>query len=147
MGSVAPAFPYTVVVVVLSRGQVLASTVRQQEQKKKLVCNNNIERQQALTSSRMMAQVQQPAQQESEPLHPDWIALQDPASRQTYYANQTTGYLRSTVTTGSCTTAKLDACGQDSLSHVQVWDCFVTSLSHPELSNHYGNLGTSNSYS
>ena len=37
MGSMAPAFPYTIVAVVVSCGQGLASTVRQQEQEQKLL--------------------------------------------------------------------------------------------------------------
>ena len=103
-----------------------------------------------------------------------WISLVDPASGMTYYANEVTGVttwdrprsIPSTVphsTSGSSLTssnpqnsAPLQGQKQapviDSIAPAaaklaaKYGDGFVTSASHPELAEQYGNIGTSNPY-
>jgi len=104
-----------------------------------------------------------------------WIALQDPSSGRTYYANQATGQ-----TTWEMPQAAPALVAQHSQPHVQhqtqtvihqqqpaqamqqqvtngtsstpsrlaskYGDGFVTSASHPALAQQYGNVGTSNPY-
>jgi protein transport protein SEC31 len=71
------------------------------------------------------------------------MALQDPASGRTYYANQTTGETKwempVVVVAQQTPTAPTLAS--------KYGDGFVSSASHPELAAQYGNIGTSNPYS
>jgi protein transport protein SEC31 len=92
-----------------------------------------------------------------------WIALQDPSSGRSYYANQTTGevswdkpqaapvpgntstpvvaqpspQVRSKPSSSSSRNAKMAS---------KYGDGFVSSASNPELASQYGNVGTSNPY-
>ena len=103
-----------------------------------------------------------------------WVALQDPNSGVTYYANQTTGestwdrpvaaprvvetlpaHLGSPGTpmndSGSVRSAASSVGSASKLSTKanlvsKYGDGFVTSASHPELADQYGNVGTSNPY-
>ena len=95
-------------------------------------------------------------------LPPGWIALQDPASGRTYYANQGTGessWEMPSVPVSIASTPKSAPVLQTSTSTVSAsssnrgnklvskyGDGFVTSSSHPELAQQYGNVGTSNPY-
>jgi protein transport protein SEC31 len=94
-----------------------------------------------------------------------WIALQDPSSGQTYYANQTTGETswerpaasvlpQQPISAGVSGDASYASNGGNtggtpsSKAHnmTKYGDGFVTSASHPELASQYGNHGTSNPY-
>jgi len=87
-----------------------------------------------------------------------WVSVQDPASGMTYYANQSTGEttwekpsaplpmtqipvkqpeFNHSLSNGNSTPAKLAS---------KYGDGFVSSASHPELAEQYGNIGTSNPY-
>ncbi|GMH60232.1 hypothetical protein TL16_g03004 [Triparma laevis f. inornata] len=91
-----------------------------------------------------------PAQ--SNALPPGWIAMQDPTSGRTYYANQQTGQttwetphhqpqqneaIQRTPSGGSA--------GTPSLAN-KYGDGFVSSASNPQLAAQYGNIGTANPY-
>ena len=161
MGGSAPAFPYTMVAVDTSRGQVLASAVRQQQQEQKLrqeqqrqqqeqqqeqqrqqqeQQRQQQQRQQQQQQQQQAAPIQQPAP--TDELPPDWIALQDPASGQTYYANQSTG--ETSWDRPVAPAPQPSSAPQQLMS--KYGDGFVTSASHPELADQYGNMGTSNPY-
>lgn len=106
----------------------------------------------------------------SDVLPPGWLALQDPASGMTYYANETTGETTwdrpvtapavrivenmPNFPTSASTPIKDSASVKSTTSSVtsasklvsKYGDGFVTSASHPELADQYGNVGTSNPY-
>lgn len=92
-----------------------------------------------------------------EQLPSGWIAIQDPASGREYYANQTTGETSwerpkstpapapvSIQPTPNGTTGSVASTPSKLIS--KYGDGFVTSSSHPELAEQYGNVGTSNPY-
>jgi protein transport protein SEC31 len=99
-------------------------------------------------------------------LPPGWMALQDPASGQYYYANQTTGETTWDRPQMPIATPKPVPVPQPAQTHEQqlatsrsvtpntakkrladkYGDGFVTSASHPELASQYGNVGTGNPY-
>lgn len=93
-------------------------------------------------------------------LPPGWIALLDPNSGMTYYANQTTGETtwnkpEFVQPTTSVAQIQHQDSGLDTASRPKskaavlvskYGDGFVTSASHPELADQYGNIGTSNPY-
>ena len=104
-----------------------------------------------------------------------WIALQDPSSGNTYYANQSTGEVTwekpqatppSQVGIAPAGAPQLQQTAHQQTSQAQAnvatnaeplstpsrlaskyGDGFVSSASHPELGSQYGNVGTSNPYS
>lgn len=117
-----------------------------------------------------------PAEQAAPQLPAGWIALQDPASGMTYYANQTTGQtsweppagttvavaapVPSQASRSATPVSQLQTSTHSSYSQSQseskqssnnklvskYGDGFVTSSSHPELAYQYGNVGTGNPY-
>ena len=76
-------------------------------------------------------------------LPPGWMALQDPASGKTYFANQATG--ETTWEQPAVPTQVQTVSPQRTLAS-KYGDGFVTSASHPQLAAQYGNVGTSNPY-
>lgn len=91
----------------------------------------------------------QPAPQNDQ-LPAGWVALQDPSSGRTYYANQTTGETAwekpAPPAAAAATNGTAAALQTPSKMVSKYGDGFVTSSSHPELAESYGNVGTSNSY-
>lgn len=97
----------------------------------------------------------------SEALPEGWVALQDPASGMTYYANQNTGEVTwdKPKVTPEPTPVSAPVPAPQPAEQVQspvpatpngkknklvakYGDGFVTSASHPELASQYGNVGT-----
>lgn len=94
-----------------------------------------------------------------------WVALQDPTSGNTYFANQMTGEttwerpslasvhashqsrMPSTPTNSSVSQTSVDSSSKRQAIVSKYGDGFVTSASHPELASQYGNVGTTNPYS
>jgi protein transport protein SEC31 len=183
----APEFPYTMTAVSTSRGQTVVSATRepqadespygeQQQQQEQMY-----EQQQHGYSASQQQSYSAQESGTSDQLPPGWIALQDPGSGMTYYANQSTGETTwdkpqeapapvptttpvpapqqaAYSTTQTTTQDPLDtsrrsvhsASGtrtptKDTLAS-KYGDGFVTSASHPELAQQYGNVATSNPY-
>jgi len=118
--------------------------------------------------SRMQQQQQQPEKPTTPSLPSGWVALQDPSSGMTYYANQNTGESSwdppqpiapkpETVSTNgheNANTMQPSVNGTASAGVLKTQkvankygDGFVTSASNPRLAEQYGNIGTSNPYS
>merc|ERR1719253_446166 len=89
----------------------------------------------------------QPTQSEgpNQTLLPGWVAIQDPNSGQTYYANQSTG--ESSWEPPVAASAPEPQQGVAASIASKYGDGFVTSASNPQLAEQYGNVGTSNPYS
>lgn len=169
----APEFPFAMVAVNKSRGQTTGNTGRQtQAQGKQTNINgtyNNTHQQATSAASTSTG----PAAVNGQ-LPPGWVALKDPSSGRSYYANQTTGettwekpqatsvaqpVAQPSYTAPSATPATQAQQPQSSYTNSSVvagqsthsmaskyGDGFVTSASHPELAYQYGNVGTSNPY-
>ena len=100
----------------------------------------------------------------AEELPQGWVALQDPATGNTYYANQSTGEttwdrpqmpivpkthqarMPATPSNSTVSQSSVDSSKRQSIVS-KYGDGFVTSASHPELASQYGNVGTTNPYS
>ncbi|KAL7579856.1 hypothetical protein ACA910_004868 [Epithemia clementina (nom. ined.)] len=181
MGGSPPEFPYAMVTVLPSRGQVWAQQQREAENYQKQ--QEAYRKEQEEQRRRAMQQQQQP-QHHAEPpyshqttqsapqdqgdiLPPGWVALQDPGSGRTYYANQTTGesswdkpqmpmsqpqyapmsqpqYL-SQESLANSSSHSTPASKKETLAS-KYGDGFVSSASDPKLAFQYGNVGTGNPY-
>lgn len=176
----APEFPYVMIDVQQSRGQVLAQPIVPQE--REVTVNgedhgqHHQQEQQAYTTEQQPDYPQggqhgvQSATRTNDALLHGWVALQDPGSGNTYYANETTGEttwerpILSPVPGNSYAAphasnqndgmdasqqyaAQSTTTKQQKPSLVSKYgDGFVTSASNPELAHQYGNVGTSNPY-
>lgn len=165
----APEFPFALVTVNKSQQRsaqpntaraTAASTARQQTQ--------------AAYTQQSYPTVSSAAAQVTDQLPAGWIALVDPASGNYYYANQMTGestwerpqFVPEASVQSFQPPAGSGGAGLDSSIHSNAssisnnpskrstkaalvskyGDGFVTSASHPELADQYGNVGTSNPY-
>mmetsp|Transcript_1282 Transcript_1282/g.2093 ORF Transcript_1282/g.2093 Transcript_1282/m.2093 type:complete len:422 (-) Transcript_1282:88-1353(-) len=184
MGNVLPDFPFNMVVVnkapaarpqqqqQQNHGQQQPAYGRQQQQpaygQQQQQQQQNYGQQPAYGQQQPKPAVQQPAVQKVQPaavsqqptatdqLPAGWLALQDPTSGRTYYANQTTGQtawekpqgapVRAQTPTAAPTMATNGSASTTNKMASKYGDGFVTSSSHPELAESYGNVGTSNPY-
>jgi protein transport protein SEC31 len=183
MGS-APEFPFTMVDVQQSRGQVLAQPIVQPESV--VTSTNGLDfsqnhayghaQENHQQGNRYSQHVPQNQSMASDALPPGWVAIVDPNSGSTYYANANTGQT-------TWDKPQLSASAPNTLSSYPVssqmghdpamdsslqsqqqtaptstskpskaslaskyGDGFVSSASNPELAYQYGNVGTSNPY-
>jgi protein transport protein SEC31 len=106
------------------------------------------------------AQTAQPTQAAPDALPAGWVALQDPSSGSMYYANQATGEVTwekpqdapqpayapapapQPVEQPAASTNGTSSSSTPNRMASKYGDGFVTSASHPELANQYGNVGT-----
>lgn len=170
MGGVAPEFPFSFVDVQKSRVPTIDRAAQQAQANAQVAQQsaynghhdaNNVQtatyktqRQQALpvaASSYVAPLASAPA---ADSLPPGWMAIQDPASGQYYYANQTTGEVtwdrpqmapQPAPAPEPIQQAVSAANGKPSRTSTlasKYGDGFVTSSSHPELASQYGNVGT-----
>jgi protein transport protein SEC31 len=169
LGGVAPEFPYVMVDVQQSRGQVYVQPAVV-ESEPVVVSNGHgyQQHEQSVAAVQPGYGAQAQTLGSNDALAPGWVALQDPSSGNTYYANEMTG-----ETTWEMPKAPVHApysapqmpvqqdTGFDTSQRSQVMsqatkqkpsivskygDGFVSSASNPELASQYGNVGTSNPY-
>jgi protein transport protein SEC31 len=172
MGGVAPEFPFTIADVKKSRVQTItqATNNRQHAKQSSQASNgysqstsngysNQTAYSQGYQQNTAVASVS--SESTSGALPAGWIALQDPSSGNTYYANQATGEVtwekpqaapeseptpNPQPTTASQTPSSSVATSNTSKNPSKLvskyGDGFVTSASHPELASQYGNIGT-----
>ena len=189
----APDFPYTMENIQPSRGQVMAQPIVQQQPEQPVATSMNgngysQQQQQPEYGQQQQGYPQQqqqqhnqeqqsyPPQSTGDELPAGWVALQDPGSGMTYYANQSTGETTwdrpqppapqpaySNPQPAYSTTAQsqqqqsfgqdpMDASARSQASKPKATlaskygDGFVSSASNPQLANQYGNVGTANPY-
>ena len=178
MGNIPPEFPFDYSDIQPSRGptidraaqeaqrQALAAQQAAYEAEQAELQRQQQERQAAAASSyEQNAPTPAPAA-DPNALPPGWMALQDPASGQYYYANQTTGETTWDRPHVPLVVSQPAPTPQPAQTHEQpnggsrllspnnkkkrladkYGDGFVTSASHPELASQYGNVGTGNPY-
>jgi protein transport protein SEC31 len=173
LGGVAPEFPYVMVDIQQSRGQVYVQPAVVVQCEPEVVSNGHHyhENQHSVTVEQHNYSTNAQSFGSNDVLAPGWVALQDPSSGNMYYANEATG-----ETTWDMPKAYVEApysapqipiqndIGFDASQRSQVMtqpttvsktkpsivskygDGFVSSASNPELANQYGNVGTSNPY-
>jgi protein transport protein SEC31 len=172
MGGVPPEFPFTVSDVKKARLQRAAQQTTQQnhgQQEYQSNTSSNSYSQQGYDQGSQTAATSTSATQASAPgaLPAGWMAIQDPGSGRTYYANQTTGEVTwdipqaapaqqssyapapspapqpaEQVQPATTSTAGNSTPSRTSEMSSKYGDGFVTSSSHPELASQYGNVGT-----
>lgn len=110
------------------------------------------------TSTTSFSQQQDSASVPSDQLPAGWVALRDPSSGQTYYANEMTGETtwdrpssadvrQAQVMSDASYHSRASNGGTPTVHLVSKYgDGFVTSASHPEVASKYGNVGTVNPY-
>lgn len=170
-----PDFPFSMTPVNQSRGMTTSARTSAQQQQQQ--ANNTYAAQQQQQDYAQQVYAQQQAYAQPAPaadqLPPGWVALQDPTSGLTYYANEHTG---ETTWDRPAMAPVQSVSAPNSYSHAfarqetpdpiqssshststpaktpkaalvsKYGDGFVTSASHPELAYQYGNIGTSNPY-
>ena len=171
LGGVAPEFPYVMVDVQQSRGQVYVQPAVAVQNEPAIVPNEQSypENQQSVSAVQQDYGVQpQQSYGSNSALAPGWVALQDPTSGNTYYANEMTGEttcdmpkapvlapysapqmpIQQEATTDVSQRAQVtsQATKQKPSIVSKYGDGFVSSASNPELASQYGNIGTSNPY-
>lgn len=173
MGGVAPAFPFTLADVKKSRVPTQPKKATSNKGTSQYMNGGPSARSSNGYSNQAYVQESQPTQPATiapGDLPAGWVALQDPSSGNTYYANQATGEVTwdrpqaapmkapSPVPEAAPTPAPAPQPVQQTQAQVpatptrknklvaKYGDGFVTSASHPELASQYGNVGTSNPY-
>jgi protein transport protein SEC31 len=165
MGGSPPEFPFSMAEVKKTRASITGTSHAAQQQQSHGQQESNIPHQSSASYSQQYQQkaaatAAQPAQQAADAVPAGWMALQDPSSGNTYYANQTTGEVTwelpqaapAAAGTSQPTTQQqpvqqqpattVDASTLPSRLASKYGDGFVTSASHPELASQYGNVGT-----
>ena len=172
MGGTPPEFPYSnepIVQLIPSRSSAHQQAEAQQQHQavtqnaQSQHLTSSVSAQAAVQQSQQPSAVAQPAsaaaqqQQEQPQLAPGWAPLQDPTSGQTYYANSTTGESSWEIPLAPAAAPQqqyqapanggsmAEATTPSKLAS-KYGDGFVTSASHPELAERYGNTGTSSAY-
>jgi protein transport protein SEC31 len=171
MGGVAPDFPFSFADIKQSRGPTINRAAQEAQRQAEQQANHAAQQQQqqqTATTSAAYGQTAAPAATSSatDTLPPGWMAIQDPASGMYYYANQSTGEvtwdLPQAVPAPQPAPAPAPLPSQPAPQGQQptpnasrsstpnrtaalaskYGDGFVTSSSHPELADQYGNVGT-----
>ena len=169
LGGVAPEFPYVMVDIQQSRGQVFVQPVVL-ENEPAVVSNGHIypQNEQPVAAIQQDYGVQAQSYASVDVLAPGWVALQDPSSGNTYYANEMTGETtwdmpkapvhapysapqmsiqqEVGIDVSQRSQATTQATKQKPSIVSKYGDGFVSSASNPELASQYGNVGTSNPY-
>lgn len=175
MGNVPPNFPFKYSDIQPSRGPTIDRAAQEAQrqaaaaqQAAYIAQQDELQRQheeQQTVAAQSHTQNSQATSADLGTLPPEWMELQDPASGQYYYANQSTGettWDRPQMTIASLQVASASDPVQPGVQEQpasrsatpntkkrladKYGDGFVTSASHPELASQYGNVGTGNPY-